>query len=235
MLTNVTGTGVCRLGSAGSVREKTRDGSTDRMLKVIRNVPYIDQTDRWPTGCESVSAGMLLKYLGLPVSVDDFIMNYLPQQEFSEENGIMTGADPYKTFAGSPYDEDAYGCYAPVIAAALGSVFYDLKAPYTAVDETETHLDRLCMDYIDSDMPVILWASIDMKPTRIGPEWKLADSGEDFTWLSNEHCLLMTGYSDSLFYFNDPWHNRGRISYPRDLVFERHREMLGMAVGIRRQ
>ncbi len=204
------------------------------MLKVIKNVPYVDQTQRWPTGCESVSAGMLLGYLGIELSVDDFIMNYLPQQEFVMDHGVMTGADPYRTFAGSPYDADAYGCYAPVITKALNSAFKDHNVPYTAVDETETHLDRLCMDYIDNDMPVILWASLDMQPTKIGPEWKIADTGEKFTWLSNEHCLLMTGYSDSLFYFNDPWHGHGAISYQRDLVFERHHEMLNMAVGVRK-
>ena len=45
------------------------------MKKLIR-VPYIDQTKDYPTGCESVSAVMLLHYLGIPISVDAFIENY---------------------------------------------------------------------------------------------------------------------------------------------------------------
>ena len=203
------------------------------MLKLIKNVPYIDQSGRWPTGCESVSAGMVLQYLGLPLSVDDFIMNYIPQEEYSGEGETMVGADPNVSFVGSPYDEDAYGCYAPVITKALNQVFDDKKAGFKAVNETDTHLDRLCSEYIDNDMPVIVWASIDMKPTRIGPVWKIAGTDDEFTWLSNEHCLLMTGYSDDLFYFNDPHGSLGSISYPRVLVFEWHHEMLNMAVGIK--
>ena len=36
-------------------------------------VPYIDQSVKYPTGCESVSAVMLLKYLGYEMTVDEFI------------------------------------------------------------------------------------------------------------------------------------------------------------------
>ena len=35
------------------------------MSKKLIKVPYIDQTKEWPTGCESVSAVMLLQYLGM--------------------------------------------------------------------------------------------------------------------------------------------------------------------------
>ena len=38
-------------------------------------VPYIDQSVKYPTGCESVSAVMLLKYLGYEMTVDEFIKN----------------------------------------------------------------------------------------------------------------------------------------------------------------
>ena len=40
-------------------------------------VPYIDQSVKYPTGCESVSAVMLLQYLGYEISVDEFISKYL--------------------------------------------------------------------------------------------------------------------------------------------------------------
>ena len=33
-------------------------------------VPYIDQSGRYPTGCESVTAVMLLRYLGCDITVD---------------------------------------------------------------------------------------------------------------------------------------------------------------------
>jgi uncharacterized protein YvpB len=56
-------------------------------MKKLIDVPYIDQTENWPTGCESVSAVMLLKYLGLPVTVDRFIHDYLPQEPMRRSGG----------------------------------------------------------------------------------------------------------------------------------------------------
>ena len=43
-------------------------------------------------------------------------------------------------------------------------------------------------------MPGILWACINMREPITGPQWKLKDSGEVFTWISNEHCMLLVGY-----------------------------------------
>lgn len=51
-----------------------------------------------------------------------------------------------------------------------------------------------------------------------GPEWKLLDSGETFCWTSNEHCMLLVGYDEEKYYFNDPYNNNGVIGYERELV-----------------
>ena len=83
--------------------------------KVIIQAPYIDQSVRYPTGCESVSAVMLLQYLGIDITVDGFIETYLEKRDFEERDGVLFGPDPRKYFCGSPYDEDAFGCYAPGI------------------------------------------------------------------------------------------------------------------------
>ena len=51
--------------------------------KIIQ-VPYIDQSVKYPTGCESVSTVMLLQYLGYDISVDKFIADYLEMKAFEE-------------------------------------------------------------------------------------------------------------------------------------------------------
>ena len=89
---------------------------------VLIDAPYIDQSGAYPTGCESVSAVMLLRFLGVEITVDEFIENYLDKQGFEQRDGELYGPDPRKYFCGSPYDEDSFGCYAPVIAKALGKV-----------------------------------------------------------------------------------------------------------------
>ena len=49
--------------------------------KVCIDVPYIDQSKLYPTGCESVSTVMLLRFLGIDITVDEFIEKYLEKME----------------------------------------------------------------------------------------------------------------------------------------------------------
>lgn len=207
-------------------------------------VPYISQKGTYPTGCESVSAVMLLQYLGYEISVDQFIHHYLDCREFSLRGGQLYGPDPRKYFCGSPYNEDDFGCYAPVICSALNRIFTKTHGPiggsyatfdrsHVAVDETGTPMDVLIERYIKKDMPVIFWACIDMKEPITGPSWKLYDTGETFTWISNEHCMLLVGYDEEGYYFNDPYEGHGVIRYPKETVMARHEAQYGMAVGVR--
>lgn len=198
-------------------------------------VPYIDQTKDWPTGCESVSAVMLLQYLGVDISVKQFVEEYLEKEPLVEKNGKFYGGNPWKVFVGDPADDQSMGCYAPVIKKALEKVFQENgggAAFPRVLDLTGVSVEALLRDYIDHDMPVIFWASIDLKETYAGPEWILTDSGETFLWRSNEHCMLLVGYDEENYYFNDPWHGHGTIGYERKLVEKRHEEQYGMAVAI---
>ncbi|MBR3602550.1 MAG: C39 family peptidase [Lachnospiraceae bacterium] len=199
--------------------------------KIIQ-VPYIDQSMKYPTGCESVSTVMLLQYLGYDISVDEFIADYLEMKDFEEREGQLFGADPNLYFCGSPYDKDSFGCYAPVICKALEKAVGD---KYDIINETDTPTEELIKKYIDADIPVIFWACINMREPIVGPEWRLLDSEEIFTWISNEHCMLLVGYDEKGYYFNDPHENRGLIHYDKELVENRHRAQYSMAVGVSRK
>lgn len=205
-------------------------------MKKLISVPYIDQTEKWPTGCESVSAVMCLQYWGFDITVDEFIEKYLEKVAFEKRDGELYGADPRKYFAGSPYDPDSFGCYAPVILDAFHRVSKDYidpeKEELVCRDLTGVPMDHIIKDCIDRDVPVVFWASIDLKETIVGPEWKLLDSGETFTWISNEHCMLLVGYDELCYYFNDPWHDHGVIGYEKKLVEKRHKEQYEMAVAM---
>ncbi len=233
-------------------------------------VPYIDQTEKWPTGCESVSSVMLLRYLGIEISVEEFV-KYLPTFPFIESEAEedpaasasasarpletaasassgarpletaaetvsgtrMIGADPAQYFIGSPDDPDSYGCYAPVISSVLNEIFRQKNLPWKAKNVSALSTDTLLETYIDHDMPVIYWATIDLLPSRVGPEWHLySPDGALFTWRSNEHCMLLTGHTEDKLQFNDPWHNHGTLLYDKELVIRRHKEMYSMAVVV---
>ena len=197
--------------------------------KVCIQVPYIDQSGAYPTGCESVSAVMLLQFLGVDITVDEFIEKYLEKQDFEERDGELFGPDPREYFCGSPYDEDSFGCYAPVIAGAMKRV---LGGTYTVKDESGTDTAELIRRYIDKGMPVVYWACINMREPVIGPQWKLLDTDQIFTWVSNEHCMLLVGYDGEGYYFNDPYNNNGLVHYPKEVVEERHRAQHMQAVGV---
>lgn len=209
--------------------------SVKKNCKKIIHAPYISQAGLYPTGCESVSAVMLLHYLGMGITVDEFIENYLVRQDFEVREGIIYGPDPRKVFCGNPYSEKGMGCYAPVICETLNRVFEkctDNSETYTAVDESGKPMEYLLETYIDHDMPVVFWACIDMREPIMGPDWELLDGSGTFTWISNEHCMLLVGYDQEEYYFNDPYENHGLIRYPRELVQKRHEAQYSMAVGV---
>ncbi len=178
--------------------------------QIVENVPFIDQNDTYPTGCESVSATMALQYLGLNITVDDFI-DKLPMADIPA-NG--EGASPWEYFIGDPYSKTGYGCYAPVIESTVN--YFLSGASYTAEDIYGTSLETLCADYIQNDIPVIIWATIDMKEIVQGPSWEL-ENGDEFTWLQPEHSLLLVGFDENYYYFNDPL-NGAQVGYEKSAV-----------------
>ena len=77
---------------------------------VCIEAPYIDQSGAYPTGCESVSAVMLLRFLGVDITVDEFIEDYLEKQGFEERDGEIYGPDPRKSFCGSETSAGRWVC-----------------------------------------------------------------------------------------------------------------------------
>lgn len=207
------------------------NGEDRTMVKI--EVPYIDQSIKFPTGCESVSTVMLLHYLGCSMSVEEFIERYLEKVDFERRGNELWGANPWERFCGSPYKEDGFGCYAPVIRQTLERIFTERNLSYEVYDETGSCMERLLTEYIDQGIPVIFWACINMREPVTGPDWKLFDSGETFTWISNEHCMLLVGYDEEGYYFNDPYENNGVVRYPKELTEKRHAAQYSMAVGVK--
>ena len=201
-------------------------------------VEYIDQTEKYPTGCESVSTVMCLKYHGFDITVDEFIQNYLEMGEIYYKLNKMFAPDPNDKFVGSPYDSHSYGCYEPVIEKALKKIIEDKNINNFEIKNlTNVPMETIIKEYIDNDMPVIFWATIDLKPSYEGSRWTITGTKEEFVWKAREHCLLLVGYDmeKGLYYFNDPWNNHGTIGYDMELVEKRHQEEYSMAVALKKK
>lgn len=206
----------------------------------IIDVPYLNQNDI-VSGCEAVSATMILKYLGYNITPKRFVDKYLIKKELSITNGTMYGPDPNTAYVGNPYigrgAKCGFGCYAQCMSRCINNYLKDDSA-YEAIALTDTDIDYLIDNYITKGMPVLVWATIGMVPSKNTISWKIDYSDSEdkinkrFTWISNEHCLVLVGQDEDGYYFNDPYKNNGVKKYNKRVVKKRFEEMGKQAVVI---
>lgn len=203
-------------------------GCTAAAQKKIIEVPYISQKGDAVTGCELVSAAMLLQYHGKSVTVDE-VIQAVPAAMLEETPDGLVGMHPAEAFIGDPHSQDGLGCYAPVVVGVLDSF---LKEEKRAVDVSGKELSTLVSEHIDKDRPVLIWATMNMTEPKPGDVWTVKSSGESFQWISGEHCLVLVGYDRSSYYFNDPYESNGVISFPKKLVERRYKALGKQAVTV---
>lgn len=184
---------------------------------IIKNVPHIWQLEDYPTGCESVAAVSLMNYFGMDITVDAFIDGYLKcSGEPCYEEGILVGESPWESFLGNPRSVYGFGCYATVIERASNEYMeactdgeYVLRVIY------DMDLNELCENYVSHDIPVMVWATIDMMEPYQGDRWQLP-AGSIFTFICPEHALLLIGYDDEYYYFSDSMADEAVVSYKKE-------------------
>ena len=194
------------------------------------DVPYIDQREKYPTGCESVSAVMALRYAGVEMTVEDWIDCHLSKGTGPfEKNGVYAGANPWKAFPGDPYSPEGWGCFAPVIARAAETAL--AGTGYRIVPFYGISVETLCRLFIVRGIPVILWATLDMAEGRPCRPWQMDDSSGEYVWTEPMHCLLLTGFDKENLYFNDPMRGKD-TAYPWDAVRKAYRTMHSQAAVV---
>ena len=87
-------------------------------MKKIVPAPYIDQTERWVNGCESISSVMLLQAVGIDIDPDTLHRPRPAPRPLLEQDGKLYGPDPWQVYPGDPHDHIGYGCYSPCIVKA---------------------------------------------------------------------------------------------------------------------
>ncbi len=184
---------------------------------LIEGVPLICQFPAYPTGCETVASVMALQYAGERISAGTFIDTYLDMGAVYRKDGVLYGPDPYKKFVGDPRSPYSLGCFAPVIEKALVRYFGSSTRVKNTTGET---LDGLCHTYIQQNIPVIVWVSINMRDTGKGNVWYTTE-GERFEWITNEHCMLLVGFDETQYFFNDPYSGK-QLQYEKVLVKRRY-------------
>lgn len=187
--------------------------------------PMIYQMPELPTGCEVTSLAMSVGFWGINVEKTVLADYFLEKSEYRTD-------DFREVFVGDPRSEAAYGCYSEVIVKCAERFLSSIKTrSFDVTDISGSEPSRL-YSYVDMGYPVIVWASSKMMPVTDGARWLNRDTGEIMTWKSNEHCMLLVGYDNSLkrVYVNDP--QQGIVYYDQQLFEKRFREMENQAVLI---
>lgn len=208
------------------IAEERFDSSEAPSGKII-NVPKICQYPELPTGCEATAAAMALQYYGETLSAQEFAADWLSCSEaFYSSDGKLCGPDPNEVFVGNPFTKSSYGCYAAPIVSAVNNHSRCCRA----TELRGVSLESLCREYVDNDVPILIWATMGMKPSANGNTWYLED-GSQFTWVAGEHCLVLVGYDEKNYIFNDP-QSGSTVSYPKELADKRYEELGTQAVYI---
>lgn len=173
-----------------------------------------------PTGCEAVSTVMVLNYLGIEITPEEFINEYLPMEGFHKVGDDLYGPNPEEKFAGDPFKKSSLGCYPPVIVEAIESMDEEIKA-YEIKGNT---IDKICSEYIVREIPVLLWVTMDMREPETGFKYFLED-GTEYTWIAGEHCMVLCGFDDSFYYLKDPLAAGKTVKYEKELVEKRYEQM----------
>lgn len=192
---------------ADSKQEQTRFNG-----KYLTDVPHVYQKDTYPTGCESVAAVSMLQYYGSEMKVEEFIDNHLPKTAYPYYEGKkMYGDNPWDAFIGDPYSTSGYGCYSTAIVKGLQSAVSDSYSVHALYNMP---LQSLYEGYVKQGHPVLIWATIEMQEIQKSYNWTLPD-GEQFTFVSPEHALLLIGADAQNYYFCDSMREDAVVSYSK--------------------
>ncbi len=191
------------------------------------NVEPVLQLPELPTGCEITSLTALLRYCGFDVEKTELADKYLSM----DDDG---GCRFTEAFVGSPYLKTSFGCYAPVIVQSAEAYLMSHNAGdrYQVLDLTGTEFEDLYR-YLAKGNPVIVWGTQYMAKTESVFYWYTDDEyAEPVYWMTNEHCMLLTGYDtgDSVVYVTDPL--CGNVKYDLSVFRDRYDALGQQAIVI---
>jgi len=160
---------------------------------------------------------MLLNYIGIDITLSNFIDNYLEKNSVYESDGERYGPDPSLTYAGDPASNNrGWGAFEPVVARSITKVLeayqkdrefnlllseYDCKPLYFLAAE---------------NYPVIIWVTIDYQEANEIYNWRSYDGKYTYTYPKNSHTIVLTGMDKDYYYINDPLKNTKNVKVPKE-------------------
>lgn len=192
----------------------------------INNIICINQNPELPTGCEVTALAILMKQSNFNVDKMDIAKRIRKADIPKIENGKLVGEHPNNAFIGSPYSSKSYGVYIKPLIDVMG-VYMDKSR----IDNlTDKKFDEL-LKVVGSGRGVLVIITNELKQPITSKTWTLKD-GSKFNWLSNEHSVVLNGYTDDQVIVSDPINGK-IVKYDKDLFKLRWEQMGSQAVAIK--
>ncbi len=220
----------CSLESCSQSQSSFKSDYHTDDVSPAQNVPIILQNPELPTGCESTAASMLLHAYGYQVDKKAF-SNALPKAAFETHNGRLYASHPDEAFVGNPNFRYGYGVFAKPIVKTM-QYFIDNAGGHHHAKNLTGASEEIVLSYLDRGIPVCIWGTAGMLPVVNTGGWYLKTAGDYtsryFTWPGNEHCMVLTAYTDINVTVHDPL--KGIKNYDRTVFFQRYAEIGKYAV-----
>lgn len=226
------------VGAIVSSSSQTQQEETDEATEKAPSSHMIEGVkaslqDTLMAGCETHACTSLLQSLGYDIDEITFANTYLDCHYVMEDEatGEKFGPDMNSGFAGTAYA--GWGVYAPAMAKCMNHYLSDVKSTQKAYVIENKTLEELCDEYIDKDIPVMIWATTDMQEPIEYDAWTVDyvdenakyKKGDRFIWMLHEHCLVLCGYDANDYYFSDSV--VGDISHFEKTLCQKRYEQLG--------
>lgn len=165
---------------------------------ILDNIISYYQYPKYPTGCESVAAYVLLKYYNTDITIDEIIDNLPQGVKPYKKKRIYYGANPEKEFVGNPRDKSSYGVYNIPIAETINNF------KKGAIAENQVSTQKL-KEIIKSGNPVIAWININgFNNSKLKSKfWYDYKTKEKVLWTLGEHAVVVYGFDKDNFYISD--------------------------------
>ena len=187
-------------------------------LAQTKKFPTYNQFPKYPTGCESVSLYLLLKYYNVDVSVEDIVNSLKKGALPYQNNNQKFGGNPELEFIGDPRNNYSYGVYNKPIA--------EVGEKYKSGIISKTNFEfQEVLELVKNNHPVLVWTTINLSKPFISTTWTYLETNEKIEWISGEHAVVIFDVIDDKVVVSDPY--TGTIRHFDKDLFQKRYNYLG--------
>jgi uncharacterized protein YvpB len=184
----------------------------------IDNVPIINQYPKYPSGCESVSLLILLRYAKVNVTIEQITSNLNKADRPYYFNNQRYGKDPEDYFIGDPSSANGFGVYEKPIIKVASKIKPGIK------NITGANLNDVLKVVIQGH-PVQVWVSLDGISTYYAYSWVDETTGKIINYPAQFHSLVIIGFNKQQIITSDPF--IGQIKFFDRYNFEKAYNFFG--------